>query len=124
MDAGDADEGSAVSGADAAESHRAQRHDLQRSHLACELSCDLQCSCASVDEAHSFGEAVELFELRLILWTRLLSYLRLILYGGSHECHHLAARSVAVTLSRQTAARIWIMVSWVLVTTLLLVTIS
>ena len=44
--------------------------------------------------------------------------------GGSHECHHLAARSVAVTLSRQTAARIWIMVSWVLVTILLLVTIS
>ena len=52
---------------------------------ACELSCDLQCSCASVDEAHSFDEAVEVSELRLILWTRLLSYLRLILYGGSHE---------------------------------------
>ena len=31
--AGDADEGSAVSGADAAESHRAQRHDLQCSHF-------------------------------------------------------------------------------------------
>ena len=46
---------------------------------ACELSCDLQCSCASVDEAHSFDEAVELSELRLILLTRLLSYLRLIL---------------------------------------------